>query len=171
MKAALITIASTLFVSSLAMATIEADVNFLYENFSGNGSGSRIGTYDPAKLTHGNAAAKIYKDLAEVGCYNPSITVVEPQYETQSSLDRTAVSTTKDYFEIVTHQAEVEDEALIKKLKTVVRNLVRDKTNKLVVASIYDYSSDDKVESCSIWRYDIYRADGKLIEIDFNETD
>ena len=170
MKKTLFALTGAVLTSSMAFASLEEDIKFVSEVFAGNGNGSYIRTYDPSTLKIEDAAKAMYADRAESGCYSPVIKVLEIEYQDQLSLNKHSLDITKEYFsDLRRYENQTKEE--IARLTKVVRGLLRDKSNKLVVSSEFDYSNPDDSEGCYVFRYDIYRADGKLVQIEFNETD
>jgi thymidylate synthase len=170
MKKLILLAASTLLASSAAFASLEEDIAFVSEVFDGNGNGSYIRSYDPSKLKIEDAAKAMYADRADSGCYSPVIKVVEVEYETQEGLNKHSLDITKGYFsDLRRYQDQTKEE--ISRMSKIVRGLLRDKTNKFIISSQYDYQSPDDSEGCLVYKYEIYRADGKMVEIEFNETD
>ena len=170
MTKTLFVLTAILLSSTTSFASLEEDINFVSEVFAGNGNGSYIRTYDPAKLKIEDAAKAMYADRADSGCYSPVIKVLEVEYQDQASLNQHSLDITKEHFsDLRRYNNQTKEE--ISRMSKIVRGLLRDKTNKFIISSEYDYNSPDDSEGCLVYRYEIYRADGKLVQIEFNETD
>ena len=150
------TLAISLMASpAFAQPTIESVIEKMSEHCAGNGSGSYVTKYSVAKLDVAKEMSKLKGNSADM-CAN--------QRE-QSRSKAEGVSMTLDYLK----QDSCLKEHLSAQDRALLYRTVAQKDNEAVLASIY--SGGDNPEGCSFWDFLIFTADGKKIQIEFNETD
>lgn len=153
------TLLAALIFSGLAHATtptLDQVIEKVSDECAGNGNGSVIRKYNLRRFS----AARAMSELKEPGGPNTC-----PRTYSKSLAD--GVQLTTDYLK----QDSCIDEALNHDEFDVLLAAVANPSNKAVLASLYDATSDDNPEACSYWYFEIYMNDGRVIDMEFNETD
>jgi len=132
---------------------------------AGNG-GSSVETFVPASFDPAAVMSALKASNRDRGC---------GKHKTSTSKeDGVAMFKTFLTEQAETLQASCEDEAApdaVKKLNADMLKLVEDPTNLGVFSTFPVADSGDDPVSCFFFRFDVYRADGKLVSFDFDWGD